>query len=113
MNRTLTFEECLREEFLINTDNYPKEYHKLFSGKFNRAKRRFEEQKSVEQMNRQDLDYQQDNEQQSGNKKWLERFYEILNKSDKYEFILHSDKEFFANELFEIAKEYAASQNNK
>ena len=40
----LTFEQCLREEFLINTQNYPKEYHDLFQKKFNRAKRRFEEQ---------------------------------------------------------------------
>jgi|GEM_PF-6966366 len=40
----LTFEECLREEFLINTQNYPKEYHNLFFKKFDRAKNRFEEQ---------------------------------------------------------------------
>ena len=40
----LTFEQCLREEFLINTQNYPKEYHNLFNQKFNRARRRFEEQ---------------------------------------------------------------------
>lgn len=40
----LTFEECIREEFLINTQNYPKEYHKLFGDKFKRAKKRFESQ---------------------------------------------------------------------
>ena len=40
----LTFEQCLREEFLINTQNYPKEYHNLFNQKFNRARKRFEEQ---------------------------------------------------------------------
>tara|TARA_R100000789_G_scaffold53867_1_gene52866 strand:+ start:158 stop:424 length:267 start_codon:yes stop_codon:yes gene_type:complete len=39
-----TFEECLREEFLINTQNYPIEYHDLFNKKFNRARKRFEEQ---------------------------------------------------------------------
>ena len=41
--KPLTFEQCLREEFLINTQNYPKEYHNLFNKKFNRAKKRFEE----------------------------------------------------------------------
>jgi hypothetical protein len=40
----LTFEQCLNEEFLINTQNYPKEYHHLFNEKFNRAKKRFEQQ---------------------------------------------------------------------
>jgi hypothetical protein len=40
----LSFEQCLREEFLLNTQNYPKEYHKLFAEKFERAKRRFNEQ---------------------------------------------------------------------
>jgi len=40
----LTFEECLREEFLLNTQNYPKEYHNLFNKKFNRARKRFVEQ---------------------------------------------------------------------
>ncbi len=40
----LTFEQCLREEFLVNTQNYPKEYHNLFNQKFNRARKRFEEQ---------------------------------------------------------------------
>ena len=40
----LTFEQCLREEFLINTQNYPREYHNLFNQKFNRARKRFEEQ---------------------------------------------------------------------
>ena len=39
----IAFEQCLREEFLINTENYPKEYHKLFSEKFNRAAKRFKE----------------------------------------------------------------------
>ena len=39
----LSFEQCLREEFLMNTQNYPQEYHKLFSQKFNRAKSRHEE----------------------------------------------------------------------
>jgi len=40
----LTFEECLREEFLLNTQNYPAEYHNLFNQKFARARKRFEEQ---------------------------------------------------------------------
>jgi len=40
----LTFDQCLKEEFLINTQNYPREYHKLFLEKYNRAKNRFEEQ---------------------------------------------------------------------
>ena len=40
----LTFEQCLKEEFLINTQNYPKEYHELFNKKFNRAKKRYVEQ---------------------------------------------------------------------
>lgn len=40
----LTFEQCLREEFLINTQSYPKEYHNLFNQKFDRARKRFEEQ---------------------------------------------------------------------
>lgn len=29
--------QTLREEFLVNTENYPREYHALFSEKFNRA----------------------------------------------------------------------------
>lgn len=37
----ITFEQCLREEFLINTQNYPKEYHDLFFKKFERAEQRF------------------------------------------------------------------------
>lgn len=40
----LTFEQCLLEEFLLNTQNYPKQYHELFHKKFNRAKKMFEEQ---------------------------------------------------------------------
>ena len=38
-----SFAEILREEFLINTQNYPAEYHRLFIDKFSRAKRRHEE----------------------------------------------------------------------
>ena len=41
----LTFEMCLREEFLINTQNYPKSYHDVFRDKYQRARRAFEEQK--------------------------------------------------------------------
>lgn len=40
----ITFEWILREEFLLNTENYPKEYHKLFAEKFERAKKRYEDQ---------------------------------------------------------------------
>ena len=40
----LSFEQCLREEFLVNTQNYPKEYHNLFHQKFKRAEKRFREQ---------------------------------------------------------------------
>ena len=40
----LSFEQCLREEFLVNTQNYPKEYHNLFHQKFERAEKRFKEQ---------------------------------------------------------------------
>ncbi len=43
-DRSLTFEECLREEFLVNTQNYPKEYFALFHQKYNRARNRFENQ---------------------------------------------------------------------
>ena len=43
-NPPLTFEQCLREEFLLNTHHYPKEYHKLFWNKFKRAEKRFKEQ---------------------------------------------------------------------
>lgn len=40
----LTFQQCLKEEFLINTQDYPKEYHDLFYKKFQRAEKRFKEQ---------------------------------------------------------------------
>lgn len=40
----LSFEQCLREEFLLNTQNYPKEYHRLFKEIFERAQKRFREQ---------------------------------------------------------------------
>jgi vacuolar-type H+-ATPase subunit B/Vma2 len=33
----------LQEEFLVNTQNYPEEYHDLFHKKFNRAMSRFDE----------------------------------------------------------------------
>lgn len=49
---SLTFEQCLLEEFLINTQNYPKEYHNLFNQKFNRAKKRFDEQSLLDVMPR-------------------------------------------------------------
>lgn len=39
----ITFEQCLREEFLINTQNYPHDYHDLFFKKFERAEQRFRE----------------------------------------------------------------------
>lgn len=42
--RRREFEQCIREEFLLNSQNYPKEYHKLFEQKFARAERRFKEQ---------------------------------------------------------------------
>lgn len=45
-----SLESILQEEFLVNTQNYPKEYHKLFREKFNRAKaeylRQFEKDNS-------------------------------------------------------------------
>jgi len=40
----LSFEECLREEFLVNTQNFPEQYHKLFNDKFKRAEERFQSQ---------------------------------------------------------------------
>ena len=40
----LSFEQCLREEFLVNTQNYPKEYHQLFKKKYEIAEKRFREQ---------------------------------------------------------------------
>lgn len=40
----LPFEDFLKEEFLVNTENYPKEYHQLFNDIFNRAKERYEKQ---------------------------------------------------------------------
>jgi len=42
-NASISFEQILREEFLINTQNYPEEYHDLFFKKFNRAETRFKE----------------------------------------------------------------------
>lgn len=45
----LTFEQCLREEFLVNTQNFPKEYHDLFHTKFERVQRRFESQRPTSQ----------------------------------------------------------------
>ena len=36
-----TFEQVLKEEFLVNTQNYPKEYHDLFMKKFRRAESKF------------------------------------------------------------------------
>lgn len=41
---SLSFEQCLNEEFLVNTQNYPEEYHQLFQKKFRRAEKRFKEQ---------------------------------------------------------------------
>jgi len=41
-NKVIAFDDCLREEFLINTQNYPESYHALFQEKYNRAKKRFE-----------------------------------------------------------------------
>ena len=38
----ITFEQCLREEFLINTQNYPQRYHELFHKKFKRAEKQFQ-----------------------------------------------------------------------
>lgn len=43
-NPVLSFHQCLREEFLFGTENYPKEYHKLFHDIYERAERRFKEQ---------------------------------------------------------------------
>jgi hypothetical protein len=43
-----TFEQCLREEFLINTQNYPEEYHKLFSEKFKRAEKRYNQNPDIQ-----------------------------------------------------------------
>jgi hypothetical protein len=39
-----SFEQILREEFLVNTQNYPKEYHQLFHEIFNRAEKQYKEQ---------------------------------------------------------------------
>lgn len=44
MQPGLSFEQCIREEFLTNTENFPKEYHRLFSEKFKRAEKRYAEQ---------------------------------------------------------------------
>ncbi len=35
------FIQILREEFLVNTQNYPKEYHSLFNEKLNRSEELF------------------------------------------------------------------------
>lgn len=48
----LTFEECLREEFLLNTQNYPVEYHNLFNQKFAWTRKRFEEQWPITNKNK-------------------------------------------------------------
>ena len=37
IERLKHIERCLREEFLLNTQNYPKEYHALFQRKFKAA----------------------------------------------------------------------------
>lgn len=41
---TISFDQCLSEEFLINTQNFPREYHSLFWNKYKRAEARYEEQ---------------------------------------------------------------------
>lgn len=40
----LIFEQCLREEFLIGTQNFPKEYINTFNHMYHSARKRFEEQ---------------------------------------------------------------------
>ena len=39
-----SFEQILEEEFLVNTQNYPKQYLELFQTKYKRAKDRFHAQ---------------------------------------------------------------------
>jgi hypothetical protein len=46
----LSFEDCLREEFLVNTQNYPSRYHELFRLTFNRAYVRYKNQQSFNQL---------------------------------------------------------------
>jgi len=41
-----SFEQILQEEFLVNTQDYPKEYHELSLRKFRRAKLNYEAQPS-------------------------------------------------------------------
>lgn len=43
-SKPLSLDECLREEFLVNTQNYPNEYHELFKKKYERAKQRYDAQ---------------------------------------------------------------------
>lgn len=53
----LSFEECLKEEFLVNTSNYPTRYHELFKNKFNRAYIRYKKQSSKSVKYNDDDDY--------------------------------------------------------
>lgn len=39
----IKFNQCLREEFLLNAQLYPHEYHDLFIKKYQRAQKRFGE----------------------------------------------------------------------
>ena len=39
-----SFDQILREEFLINSQNLPKQYHDLFWEKYKRAEKRFKQQ---------------------------------------------------------------------
>jgi hypothetical protein len=43
--KTLTFNMLLKEEFLVNIQSYPEEYHALFVRKYNRALKRYKAQK--------------------------------------------------------------------
>ena len=49
-NHKRSFEYYLRDEFLVNTQNYPKEYHSLFREKYKRAERAYHEAIKAEKL---------------------------------------------------------------
>ena len=42
-----SFDQILREEFLLNSQKFPKEYRQIFQEKYERAERRYKEQNTI------------------------------------------------------------------
>jgi len=109
----LTFEQCLREEFLMNTHNYPAEYHQLFWKKYNAAKKRFDESESTIKISQTDVDKLLELFDKNIKKRRKKTGVAYLNRTEMKNMLRESLEASLKNAHEETSKEVQQQSKNK